>query len=92
MKRVVLLSVLATACAPVAPLPGPPQGRCSTAGLNNLVGLVATPAVITRARHRAGATVARMLRPGQIVKMEYREGRLNVRVDSANRVQSFTCG
>jgi len=92
MKRLVLIGFLVTACAPVAPLPGPPQGRCATAALGNLVGRAATPMLVNRAQHRARASMARVLRPGQVVTMEYREGRLNVNVDAANRVKSFTCG
>jgi len=92
MKRIVLVGMLATACAPVAPLPGPPRAKCTIAPLGNLMGRVAMPMLVTRAQHRAGATIARVLRPGQVVTMEYREGRLNVNVDAGNRIKSFTCG
>lgn len=80
------------ACAPVAPLPGAPIGQCSAKGLDTMVGRVATPPLIDRAKRRSGASVARVLRPGQIVTMEYRSGRLNVNVDGKNRVKTFTCG
>lgn len=80
------------ACAPVAPLPGVPTGECSAKGLGDLVGRYATPSLTNRAKRRAGASVVRVLRPGQIVTMEYLNGRLNVNVDEKNRVKSFTCG
>ena len=92
MKRLILIGFLTTACTPVTPLPGPPQGRCVTGALGNMVGRVATPMLVNRAQHRARASMARVLRPGQVVTMEYREGRLNVNVDGANRVKSFSCG
>ena len=92
MKKIALAALVVTSCAPATPLPGMPSGKCSTAALGNLMGRVATPALVSRARHRSGASAARILRPGQIVTMEYREGRLNVNVDSGNRVQNFTCG
>jgi hypothetical protein len=92
MKRLLFVPLMLAGCAPVAPLPGLPSGKCSTAALGNLVGRPATAALISRARHRVGATAARTIRPGQAVTMDYREGRLNVNVDSRNRVTSFSCG
>jgi len=80
------------ACAPVAPLPGVPTGECSAKGLGNLVGHIATPSLVNRAKRRSGASVTRVLRPGQMVTMEYLNGRLNVNVDEKNRVKSFSCG
>ncbi|WP_296613208.1 I78 family peptidase inhibitor [Sphingomonas sp.] len=80
------------ACAPVAPLPGAPTGECSAKGLDNMIGRIATPSLIDRAKRRSGASVARVLRPGQIVTMEYLNGRLNVNVDGKNRVKTLTCG
>lgn len=97
MKKVVIIALGLTmfavaACAPVAPLPGVPTGECSAKGLNSMVGRLATPSLIDRAKRRSGASVARVLRPGQIVTMEYLNGRLNVNVDENNQVKSFTCG
>jgi hypothetical protein len=92
MKKALIAAFALTACAPVAPLPGVPTGECSTNGLGSLVGRPATLALVDRARRRAGASMARVLGPGQIVTMEYRNGRLNVNVDGKNRVKSFTCG
>jgi len=97
MKKVVIVAFTLTifavaACAPVAPLPGVPTGECSASGLGDLVGRIATPSLVNRAKRRAGASTARILRPGQIVTMEYLNGRLNVNVDEKNRVKSFNCG
>jgi len=97
MKKILIVAFALTifavaACAPVAPLPGVPTGECSASGLGNLVGVAATPSLVNRAKRRAGASVARVLKPGQIVTMEYLNGRLNVNVDDRNRVKSFSCG
>ena len=97
MKKVLIVAFALTifavaACAPVAPLPGVPTGECSAKGLGDLLGHYATPSLVNRAKRRAGASVARILRPGQVVTMEYLNGRLNVNVDDRNRVKSFTCG
>ena len=87
-----LTMFVVAACAPVAPLPGVPTGECSAEGLGDLVGHIATPSLVNRAKRRAGASVVRVLKPGQIVTMEYLNGRLNVNVDEKNRVKSFSCG
>ncbi|MGN6817705.1 MAG: I78 family peptidase inhibitor [Sphingomonas sp.] len=87
-----LTAFAVAACAPVAPLPGVPTGECSAKGLGDLVGRYATPSLVDRAKRQAGASVARVLRPGQVVTMEYLNGRLNVNVDEKNRVKSFGCG
>ena len=97
MKKARIVAVAVTmfavaACAPVAPLPGVPTGKCSASDLGNLVGAAATPSLVNRAKRRAGASVVRVLKPGQIVTMEYLNGRLNVNVDDRNRVKSFSCG
>jgi hypothetical protein len=92
MRKIALFAVALSGCTPVTPLPGLPAGECSTTELGNLVGRQATSSLVERAKRRAGASVARILRPGQVVTMEYRSGRLNVNVDGRNRVQRFTCG
>jgi hypothetical protein len=97
MKKALIVAFALTifavaACAPVAPLPGVPTGECSAKGLDDLLGHSATPSLVNRAKRRAGASVARILRPGQVVTMEYLNGRLNVNVDDRNRVKSFSCG
>lgn len=92
MKRLLLIALALAGCVPVEPLPGLPGGKCSTEMLGDLVGRSASASLIAHARRRSGAVMARALRPGQIVTMEYREGRLNVNVDDRNRVRSFTCG
>jgi hypothetical protein len=93
LAPVALVPFAMSACAPpVAPLPGPPGGQCSADRLGNLVGQFATLSLVSRAKRRAGASQVRVLRPGQIVTMEFRNGRLNVNVDERNRVVRFNCG
>ncbi len=85
-------AVALAGCTPVAPLPGVPTGECSIKGLGGMVGRYATRSLTSQARKRAGASVVRVLRPGQVVTMEFLSGRLNVNVDGGNRVRNFTCG
>jgi hypothetical protein len=92
MKKIMVAAFLVTACTPAAQLPDMPSGKCSTTMLGKLIGRPATPGLVDRARRLSGASVSRLLRPGQIVTMEYREGRLNVNVDVRNVVTGFGCG
>jgi len=56
------------------------------------IGKTATAAVVERARVDAGARTARVLKPGQMVTMEYLEGRLNIDVDAGNVISRVRCG
>lgn len=83
-----------TASPPTMSDPTPPQ----TAGCNadaakpSAMGKVATAAVLEQARIDAGARMSRVLKPGQMVTMEYAEGRLNVDVDDSNTIINLRCG
>jgi len=84
---------LTMACAAVPAEPEPGSGnRCDAAPLGNLVGRAATQELGAEALRRSGARTLRWIRPGDIVTMEYREDRLNIRLDSRNNVAGFTCG
>jgi hypothetical protein len=91
------LMLLTAACISVdndgvAAPPPPGEDRCNAARAQRLVGRQASAALAEEARRRTGAETVRWLRPGQIVTMEYRFGRLNIKLDSANRVEGFSCG
>lgn len=96
MKKLVLAALTLTACTPVEPMPGPGrppmEGRCEAGRLDALIGREATPRLVARAKARAGASLVRVIRPGQPVTMDYRAGRLNISVDARNRVTRFNCG
>lgn len=96
----ILVPLLATALGACAPMPAPETGgnlppesaQCDAAAASSAVGQTATVEVVEKARTDAGARTARVLKPGQVVTMEYLAGRLNVRVDDANVVAELTCG
>jgi len=103
MNRIVRTSplLLAFALAACATAPGAPPmsdplppttAQCHADAAQSYVGKPATPENVDAARQRAGAEVVRVLKPGQMVTMEYREGRLNIRVDTQNMILSVTCG
>ena len=75
------------------PNPPMPAERCDAdTAKPNAIGQVATAEVVERARIEANAEIARVLKPGTMVTMEYRAGRLNIDVDEANVITNVRCG
>jgi hypothetical protein len=93
---------------PVMPAPQPPQSdapptpenamddedaaACNADAARPAIGKTATADVVEQARIAAGAEVARTLKPGQMVTMEYHPSRLNIDVDADNRITNVRCG
>jgi hypothetical protein len=73
------------------PMP-PAAAQCHADAAQSLVGQPATAQNVELARLRAGAQVARVLTPGQMVTMEFREARLNIYVDASNVITRVACG
>ena len=91
----ILLAAAALLCAGCTPPPQPipPASRdCNAAAAQRLIGRQQSPELIREAQRRAGAGAVRVLRPGQMVTMEYRADRLNIRVDAQGKVLAITCG
>lgn len=65
---------------------------CNADAARPAIGKIATAEVVEQARVAAGAEVARTLKPGQMVTMEFRAGRLNIDVDADNRITNVRCG
>jgi len=90
------LSACVAAPPPMAVDPTPPmppmQDRCNAELAKSAIGKAATAQVVEQARIDARADIARVLRPGQVVTMEFREGRLNVDVNERNAVTGLRCG
>ena len=94
-----LLTLSLSACA--SPLPpdvrtgGPLPPRrvaCSTDGLEGFVGQAASADVVEQARLATHAGLARVLHPGDVVTMEFRDDRLNVEVDERGVIVRLRCG
>lgn len=106
MSRIALplaaaLSLSLSACAPMPPSdpprsagPGPsePAQKCDADAARGAIGQSASADVVERARIAAGAQVARTLKPGQMVTMEYHNSRLNIDVDANNVITNVRCG
>ncbi len=97
-NRFLPLGLIALAACTTPPTPPPPvanapiSDQCNANGARGHVGKVATEATVDAARRDAGARIARTLKPGQMVTMEYIEGRLNIDVDAANVIIGVRCG
>jgi uncharacterized lipoprotein YajG len=100
MKHLALLAaaLLAAGCAQQQPsrpdLNPPPSagGACDAAPAQFAVGQAQTAPLVEEVRQRSGSYIARVLRPGQVVTMEFNAQRVNVVVDADNRVTAVRCG
>ncbi|MET0268868.1 MAG: I78 family peptidase inhibitor [Sphingomonas sp.] len=99
MKITPALLVLLAGCAtmtdtpPDPNVPDPtPTGRCDAAPAQGLIGKPGSSALVETARRSSGASIARMLRPGEMVTMEYRADRVNVTLDDRGSVTAIRCG
>lgn len=88
----ILVACTTTAAPPMSDPQPPALAGCNPEPARVLTGQPATPANVERARQLAGARVARVLKPGQMVTMEYMEGRLNIDVDDDNMIIRLRCG
>ena len=87
------LTGLAVACSLagcIAPPPGfetPPVDSC---GAHELQSLVGQPALLLQTLRFAAPT--RIIRPGMAVTMDYAPGRLNIELNSDDRIRAVHCG
>ncbi|MET0311793.1 MAG: I78 family peptidase inhibitor [Burkholderiaceae bacterium] len=76
-----------------APAPAPvPAGECNAAPGQYAVGQMAATALEEELRVRTGSQTVRVLRPGQMVTMEFNGRRLNLDVDATGRILRVRCG
>ena len=101
MKRLLLLSVLlatSTACTPMPPnakpsKPFPPRlAQCQADPGQRFVGQAASEEIVEQARVATGAATVRILKPGMMATMDFRDDRLNLRLDDHGLIASVTCG
>jgi hypothetical protein len=101
-KAIMIAALLAGACVAVpdpnaeeeAPAAAAPSvaGRCDATRITPLIGQPVSAANMEEAKRLTGAKTVRALRPGDIVTMEYREDRLNLRLDGKDRIEGASCG
>ena len=76
--------------APAAPAGN--DGRCEASGADFAVGKQGSPELLEQARKASGSQMARILKPHDVVTLEYRSERLNLNVDEQGRVTRVNCG
>ena len=79
---------------PTGPNPmSPPSGSvCNAQGAQFAVGKTPSTSVVEEARQRSGSYMTRVLRPGQVVTMEFNAQRLNLDLDAAGVIRAVRCG
>ncbi|MGH8831146.1 MAG: I78 family peptidase inhibitor [Polaromonas sp.] len=91
-----LLPLMLSACVSAPGTPAveqaPSAGRCNAAPAQFAVGRNANAVLENEARTRAGARTVRVLRPNQVVTMEFNAERLNLTIDDSGRVTRVNCG
>ena len=65
---------------------------CDAQPVQNLVGQKFSSAVNDQARNGAGARLVRVLKPGEVMTMEYNQERLNVILDEQGAISALRCG
>jgi len=80
-----------------APTPAGPQGSalgetCNADPVQHLVGSKLTPAVTQDARAQSSSAYTRVLRPGQVMTMEYNAERLTIVIDGQDVITRLHCG
>lgn len=76
--------------APVAPAGN--DGRCEASGADFTVGKPATAELLEQARKASGSQMARILKPHDMITLEYRSERLNLNVDEKGVITRVNCG
>ncbi|WQG57340.1 I78 family peptidase inhibitor [Pseudomonas sp. RTB3] len=66
--------------------------RCESKAAEFAVGQKASPQLLDQARTRAGAQNARVLKPSDMVTLEYRSDRLNLNADDRSIITRVNCG
>ena len=75
------------------PMPsGQAPSDCDTDSIQNMLGQAYSDNVGETARQRSGSRVIRLLRPGQVMTMEYDPSRLNIILDHKGAIQALRCG
>ena len=93
-KLAVLIIAPLAACTSIQP--AVPNGSaveaCLPAALGQFTGQTATSELGARMLRLTGKTALRWVQPGMMVTMDYREDRLTVYLDAANKVERASCG
>ncbi|WP_459618241.1 I78 family peptidase inhibitor [Bordetella sp. 2513F-2] len=65
---------------------------CDAQSIQNMVGQSYSERTAEDARQRSGSASLRVLRPGEVMTMEYDPRRLNVILDAGGAIEALRCG
>jgi len=68
------------------------SGRCDASAAEFTLGKKASPQLLEEARTRSGSQSARILRPNDMITLEYRSDRLNLNTDANLVINRVNCG
>ena len=90
--RILIAALALAGCTPPPQSAPPPVRDCNAAPAQGLIGRQASPALAQDAQRLSRAGAVRFLRPGEMVTMEFRADRLNIRLDAQEKVEGISCG
>ncbi|MDR0184371.1 I78 family peptidase inhibitor [Lysobacter arvi] len=86
------LAGCATSPPPTAGGPTVPTGKCNAEGARWAIGSAVNDDVVNRILQGTGSRDARVLRPGQMATMDFREDRVNIDVNDRGAITGIRCG
>lgn len=92
MRLLALAALLTAGCATAPPAEAGGGGKCDSDKAQKLIGQIRSAKLGDEALRLSGAKTLRWIAPGTAVTMDYREDRLNLRVDRAGQVVKIDCG
>lgn len=83
-----------TASASGTPMDAPSTTRqmCDSQRVQNMLGQTFSDSVAQSARNGSGSKSVRVLKPGQVMTMEYDEARLNIILNGNGAIEALRCG
>lgn len=102
-KAILLAALLTGGCVAISdpdagateaaqPAESASSASCDASKMSSLVGQAHTPARAEEARKLSGAKTVRSLRPGDVMTMDYRVDRLNLKIDGQGKIEGANCG
>jgi hypothetical protein len=92
MRLLLAAALLTAGCATAPPAEAGAKAKCDPTGARKLIGRTRSARLGAEALRLTGAEALRWIRPGAMVTMDYRENRVNLRVDPRNKVVKVDCG
>jgi len=71
---------------------GGSASQCDASLAQTFVGEQASPELLDQARRKSKAATARIVRPGEVVTLEYNAHRLTLKTDESLKIQRISCG